>query len=261
MARIRKENMNTSFFHTMVQGINKEYIFESIKDRNQYLKIMKETREKIDITILAYCIMSNHAHILFYEQNKENLTKYMHRINLLYAKYYNKKYDRVGYVFRDRYKTQPIYSEKYLYMCVKYIHNNPIKANICKEANEYRYSSCHHNIFYRDTELERNIKNNMYVQQTKREEEQNFILMEEDFNKEEICNQIIKEIAMENHITKEEICQSNERIGLLIKKLKIQNNISYRMLESVLGINRKKLKRIEQEQIEGKTDAERLENE
>lgn len=112
MARIRKENMNTSFFHIMVQGINKEYIFDSIKDRNQYLKIMKETREKIDIAILAYCVMSNHTHILFHEQKIENLTKYMHRVNLLYAKYYNKKYNRVGYVFRDRYKTQPIYSER-----------------------------------------------------------------------------------------------------------------------------------------------------
>lgn len=61
MARIRKENITTSFFHIMVQGINKEYIFNSNEDRNQYMKIMKETKEKIDIKILAYCIMNNHV--------------------------------------------------------------------------------------------------------------------------------------------------------------------------------------------------------
>ena len=67
MARVCKKNINTSFFHIMVQGNNKEYIFNSVKDINQYMKIMKDTKEKIDIIILAYCIMNNHAHILFHE--------------------------------------------------------------------------------------------------------------------------------------------------------------------------------------------------
>ena len=154
MARIRKENITTSFFHIMVQGINKEYIFNSNENINKYMKIMKETKEKTDIMILAYCIMSNHAHILIHEQNIENITKYMHRVNLLYAKYYNKKNNRVGYVFRDRYKTQPIYSEKHLFTSVRYIHNNPVKANICEKANEYKYSCCYNYIFYTYTELE-----------------------------------------------------------------------------------------------------------
>lgn len=250
MARTRKENMNTSFFHIMVQGNNKENIFNSLKDTEKYMRIMKDTKEKINMIILAYCMMRNHAHILFYEKDIENLTKYMHRVNLLYAKYYNKKYNRVGYVFRDRYKTQPIYSEKHLQACVRYIHNNPVKANICKKANQYKYSSCCNNIFYTDTELERNIKKNMNLLEPISNQEQNFILMEDDQNKEQIGNEIIKEIITKNDVTKEELIQDEKLINFTIKRLKIENNMSYRRMETILGIDRKKLREIEKKQEE-----------
>lgn len=246
MARIRKENINTSFFHIMVQGINKEYIFNSNENINKYMKIMKETKEKTDIMILAYCIMSNHAHILIHEQNIENITKYMHRVNLLYAKYYNKKNNRVGYVFRDRYKTQPIYSEKHLFTSVRYIHNNPVKANICEKANEYKYSSCYHNIFYTDTELERNIKKNMYNEPINLQEEEKFVLMENEQNQEQTCHEIIKDIMLKNSLTKENLCQNEKVMGDIIRKLRHEENISYRMMEKILGINRKKLRKMEE---------------
>lgn len=247
MSRINKENINTSFFHIMIQGNNKEYIFDRKEDRNQYLKIMKETKEKIDMMILAYCIMNNHVHILFHEQDIKNITKYMHRVNLMYAKYYNKKYDRVGYVYRDRYKMQPIYSEKHLYSCVRYIHNNPVKANICQKPSEYQYSSCYHNIFYTDTELERNIKQYMYVQESNSNEEEKFVLMEDDTNKKEICEEIVKETMVKYSVTKEELCKNKKLIHFLIKKIKSENDISYRMMEKILGIDHKKLKKIEME--------------
>ena len=65
----------------------------------------------------------------------------MQSINTRYGKYYNKKSNRVGYVFRDRYKAEGIYSEKHLYNCIKYIYDNPVKAGICDKAAEYPYSN------------------------------------------------------------------------------------------------------------------------
>lgn len=246
MARIRKENINTSFFHIMVQGNNKDYIFNSEKDIYEYIKIMKETKEKNDIIILAYCIMNNHAHMLINEENVENLTKYMHRVNLIYAKYYNKKYDRVGYVFRDRYKTQPIYSEKHLHACVRYIHNNPVKAGICRNANEYKYSSCYKNIFYTNTEIEKKIRKIVNTnKENESREEQEFIFMENEANSEEQCKNILAEILTQNNITKKEFYENEKLINSTIRRLKIENNISYRAMENILGINRKRLRKIE----------------
>lgn len=249
MPRIQKENIKTPFFHIMVQGNNKEYIFNSEEDKNKYLEIMKKTKEKIAIIILEYCMMNNHAHLLFYEEDTKNLTQYMHRVNLLYAKYYNKKYNRVGYVFRDRYKTQPIYSEKHLYSCVRYIHNNPVKANLVKKPNEYQYSSYGNNIFYTNTKIEQNIKKYMHVQESsKLNDDEDFMFMENEVDKEEIAKDLIDEIMKEKRVTRKELSKNDDIIYLIIKKLKYANGISYRMIENLIRVNRKRLKQIEQKQ-------------
>lgn len=244
MSRILKKNINTSFFHIMVQGINKEYIFDSQENINKYMELMKDTKEKINTVILAYCIMNNHAHFLFCEEDINKLIKFMHRVNLLYAKYYNKKYDRVGYVFRDRYKTQPIYTEKHLYCCVSYIHNNPVKANICDKAKEYKYSSYNNNVFYTDTEIERNVRKFMYNKEFQENEDKEFVFLENEQNKEQICNEIIQETIMENNISKQDFKKNKKLLREIVIKLNYEHDISFRTMEKTLGISRETLRRL-----------------
>lgn len=141
MSRIPRNYIKTSFFHVITQGINKSYIFERAEDIKYYIKIMYQLTKEQKIKIIGYCIMSNHAHMLIETEEIKELSKYMQRLNTKYGKYYNKKYNRVGYVFRDRYRAQGIYTEKYLYNCLRYIYNNPVKAGICKNAEDYPYSN------------------------------------------------------------------------------------------------------------------------
>ena len=132
MPRYPRNYIKTCFFHVITQGIEKTYIFESEEDIEFYLVKMYSLNQECEIKIIAYCIMNNHAHILLETSKVENLAKFMQRLNTAYAKYYNKKYSRVGYVFRNRYRSEGIYNEKYLYNCIKYIHYNPVKAGMCK---------------------------------------------------------------------------------------------------------------------------------
>lgn len=141
MPRVAREEYESGFFHIMIQGINKEYIFETDKDKEQFLFFMKKYYQEYQIKIIAYCIMDNHAHFIIYSEDVNQISAYMHKINGIYATYYNKKKNRVGYVFRDRYKSQYIYDREYLFKCIKYIHLNPVKANIVKTEGEYKYSS------------------------------------------------------------------------------------------------------------------------
>ncbi|MGN1351462.1 MAG: transposase [Clostridia bacterium] len=133
MPRFPRNYLKTSFFHVMSQGINKNFIFEDSIDIKFYIKNMYEIKDKYNVKIIAYCIMNNHVHMLLETAGVENLSKYMHCLNTRFGQYYNKKYKRVGYVFRDRYKAEGIYSEKQLYNCIKYIYDNPVKAEICKK--------------------------------------------------------------------------------------------------------------------------------
>ena len=108
MSRYPRNFLKTSYFHVITQGINKSYIFDKAEDIKFYIKNMYQLVKEHHIRIIAYCIMNNHAPILIEAQFVNELNKYMQRLNTRYGKYYNKKYQRVGYVFRDRYKSEGI---------------------------------------------------------------------------------------------------------------------------------------------------------
>ena len=141
MSRMSRNSLSSNFFHIMVQGINKEYIFEEDLFKKMYLKFLFENSNTYNITIIAYCVMDNHIHILAYVNKIENMSNLMKCVNEKFAFLYNKIKNRVGYLFRNRYKSEPILNEKYLYHCILYIHKNPIKAGITQKLDEYRFAS------------------------------------------------------------------------------------------------------------------------
>lgn len=141
MPRQARKNLNTPFLHVMVQGVNKEYIFYKNEYIDKYLEIVHRNKKNYNFNILAYCIMNNHAHFLVYTEDIHEFGKFMQKTNLVYAQMYNKSEKRCGVLFRNRYQTEPIFNEHHLINCIKYIHNNPVKAKIVKRCCDYKYSS------------------------------------------------------------------------------------------------------------------------
>ena len=141
MNRKARSSYENGFFHVMVQGINKKYIFERSIDKEEYLSLLLRHKEKFKIMLLAYCIMDNHAHLLIYTDEINEMSKYMRVVNSMFAKDYNRATGRVGYVFRDRFNSQYIDNKEYLLKCLRYIHMNPVKANMVASPEDYKYSS------------------------------------------------------------------------------------------------------------------------
>ena len=141
MPRLARSSFPTHFFHIMVQGINKEFIFSKKYYIETYLNLMHKYIHEFSVTILSYCIMNNHAHLLVFVNDIHDLGKFMHKINLVYSQFYNKENHRCGVVFRNKYKSEPIYDIKHLLNCINYIHLNPVKANMVNSCEEYPYSS------------------------------------------------------------------------------------------------------------------------
>ena len=148
MPRNSRDYIKSSFFHVMIQGIDKEKILKNDDEKSYFINTINELKNLIDINVIAYCIMDNHAHLLLNTDEIKKLSKFMQRLNTKYAIYYNKKYDRVGYVFRNRYRSEGIFSESQLYNCINYIYNNPIKAGICKKISDYKFSNYFENQTY-----------------------------------------------------------------------------------------------------------------
>ena len=141
MPRIARKNLESGFFHIMVQGIKKEKIFCKKEYKEKYIQLMKLFKEKQKIDIISYCVMNNHSHIIIYTEDINELTKYMERLNTTYAINYNKAENRVGYVYRNRFESKEIYNQDYLTKCIKYVHMNPVKSKITATEGEYKYSS------------------------------------------------------------------------------------------------------------------------
>lgn len=141
MSRMARDYLKASFFHVIVQGINKEFIFKEERFKNQYLKLLNDNIKDTNIDVIAYCIMDNHAHFLLKTEKIEDISILMQKTNGVYAKYYNYMNERVGYVFRDRFLSEPIMNQRYFIQCIKYIHLNPVKANMVEKCENYKYSS------------------------------------------------------------------------------------------------------------------------
>lgn len=233
MPKINRKYLHSNVFHIMVQGINKEYIFERNKEKQKYRKLIKEELKNYSIEIIAYCIMNNHVHLLVKIKKVEDMSKFMHQINMLYALEYNKSMNRVGYVFRSRFKSEPITTEKYLINCINYINNNPVKAKICKEKYEYSYSG------YNDNEIINKKWKKLYDIKTR--EELYFIDIEE--TKENEINEEIDKVLRLKNIKREELKSNKEALELVLLKLQ-KMNISIRKMEKIFKIDKKKIKKI-----------------
>lgn len=245
MPRQPRENQNeVNVYHIMVQGINKEYIFNNEKAINKYLTLMKKNSEEYAIKIIAYCIMNNHVHLLVYSEEVQKISKMMQKINTAYAKYYNDCNERVGYVFRDRYLSQPIKTQIQLINCVKYIHDNPVKAKMVKDASEYKFSN--YIDFYSKENLGmlRNLIDIDFEQVGEIEPyiEGEFIETEVDI-KERILGCIAR-FCRQKGIRVSEILEDRSVLKELIRELKINYQIKYTEIMEIMNIPRGVMEKI-----------------
>jgi REP element-mobilizing transposase RayT len=141
MARNARKDIEGNYFHVMVQGIDREYVFPNDDCKGYYLACLQRGKEKYPTKLLAFCVMGNHAHMLVKVENTNELSAYFKQVNALYANYYNRVFNRVGYVFRGRFRSQLITDVNYLCFCLAYIQNNPVDAGIVARAEDYGYSS------------------------------------------------------------------------------------------------------------------------
>ena len=140
MPRKARQISRTNIYHIMLRGINRQNIFEDEIDYRLFLRILKDTKEKSGIRIHAYCLMSNHVHLLL-ETGEEPLGDTLKHITIRYAYWYNQRYQRIGHLFQDRYKSERVETEAYFLTVLRYIIQNPMKAGLESKPGLYRWSS------------------------------------------------------------------------------------------------------------------------
>lgn len=140
MARIARSRYPPGYYHLMNRGNARERIFSSAADKNYYKKLARETFEDSSLDLLAWCIMDNHFHFVL-KGDPMDFSQALKRINQSYAMAYNRRLDRVGHVFQNRFKGELIDSRDYLLAAVRYLHLNPVKAGMVDNPGDFPWSS------------------------------------------------------------------------------------------------------------------------
>lgn len=140
MPRKARKRAESGIYHVMLRGIDRQLIFEDTEDYCRFLDIVQECKKLCCFELYAYCLMGNHVHLLLKEQ-EETLETIFKRIGGRYVYYYNVKYQRVGHLFQDRFKSEPVEDDAYFLTVLRYIHQNPVKAKLCTKVEDYPYSS------------------------------------------------------------------------------------------------------------------------
>ena len=139
MPRPPRKISEYGYMHIYTRGVSKQILFEERKDYAFYVRLLKQFSEENHIVICAFCLMENHVHLLIFDE-ENNVSHFMQQLNMNYAGYFNRKYERTGPLFDGRFKSIPIENESYLLTVFRYVLNNPPGAAICPAA-EYEYSS------------------------------------------------------------------------------------------------------------------------
>jgi len=103
---------------------------------------MRFYSQKYELDIWAYCLMTNHIHLLAVPRQDVSMSRGIGSTNLVYTQYINRKYGRSGRLWQNRFFSTVIDKEPYLWSVARYIENNPVRAGMIKSAQKYKWSSC-----------------------------------------------------------------------------------------------------------------------
>ncbi|WP_298846850.1 transposase [Clostridium sp.] len=142
MTNKKRESYPGSAFHITARGNHRNDIFRDDEDFQVYCSFLECAIEyfKGQFQIYCYCLMNNHVHILIKTEDI-HIGYFIARVHSTYARYFNTKYKYIGHLYQDRYHTEIIENDAQMLTTSRYIHLNPVRANMVNKPEEYKWSS------------------------------------------------------------------------------------------------------------------------
>ncbi len=239
MPRTARKRSMSGYMHVIVRGIGKQILFEEQNDYQFFLSRLKRYSKETSVSIVAYCLMENHVHLLV-RDNNGNTPAMMKKIGVSYSSYFNNKYERTGHLFQDRYLCEAVETDRAVLTVARYILNNPAKAGLGR-VSSYRWSSysCYGRTdSFVDTGILCDLigSREQYDSYLTEENEDNCMEYEKPRHDDEWAKRIIHETLMTSNGMEIQGYDKKRRDDAL-RELK-SKGLSIRQLERLTGINR-----------------------
>jgi putative transposase len=140
MARLPRIEFEGAVYHITSRGNARQDVFLDEGDREIFLSTLEEVVERYHWLCFAYCLMSNHYHLLI-ETPEGNLSRGMRHLNGVYTQKFNRSHGQAGHIFQGRFKSMVVQKETYLLELCRYIFLNPVRAGIVSSPEEWKWSS------------------------------------------------------------------------------------------------------------------------
>ncbi len=119
----------TGFYHVCARGTGKQIIFETDDDRWEFLELMRDCCRDAGVTVVAWCLMSNHVHLVLADY-EDAMSAAMQRLLLTYARRFNKRTGRAGCLFRERFERRSLDTDWQVMEAIRSVHANPQEADM-----------------------------------------------------------------------------------------------------------------------------------
>jgi REP-associated tyrosine transposase len=127
--------------HIVQRGVDGEDCFRDVTDRVVYLSLLRELSAATRCAMHAYCLMTNHVHLLLTPAEANGPTTLMYKLGQRYVPYFNRRYGRTGTLWQGRFKSFLVQSARYVLACYRYIERNPVRAAMAHAPAAYAWSS------------------------------------------------------------------------------------------------------------------------
>ena len=134
---------NEAIYHITARGDNRELIFLDATDYQQYLLLLRRYKDRLGFKLHAYALMPNHIHVILEPAPEMTVSRILQCLTITYTKWFNRRYGRVGHVFQGRFHSRLIEKDAYLLVASRYVHLNPVRAQLARRPADYPWSSYH----------------------------------------------------------------------------------------------------------------------
>lgn len=211
-------------YHILNRGILRQEIFHDDQDASYFLQTINRYKQKASFEVYHWCLMPNHFHLLIELSNGYLLSKVVGACQQIYAFYYHRRYKTAGRLFQNRFKSQAIQKERYLFACGRYIELNPVRAGLVELPWQWRWTSARYYAFEEKDDITsfnpswkdrfQNVEN--YKQ---------WILNAEDAKRESELFKASTNIAGDDDFRKQQFMQNGHAVPKHLGRPKRRNNV------------------------------------